>query len=444
MLVWSANLNPLRLSPQLDLAEMDERLELLLPRISDLGVRMIRTDLLWHFLVPEQGKPDLNAVQWMRRFLDKLGERGIDTFGILYNPPAWACSLAQKDEAAFLEEWRSYVALCAEHFGDRVGVWQVWNEPNNYFSHVKDDFNLFSIRRLKVAGWEVDLPTSVRWEALCKLYSYARKELGGYAKIATNMLTSMGNMAPVSFPDWIEWDVFLERQMERLHDDVDVLALDHYPDTWVPGTGPLEWEPVSVLLRKIRDPRSACFGKTAAIGELGYSSCKNANLPLGIRFFPEDHSEERMADWYAHALPHVADQIGPEALPGQAVHMINLYELVDAAPDSINGSLDLVDIEYHFGLLRHDGTPKPAFDVVKKVIAGDTAPANADAWGRSGPLQIYMEASRMSRGLHRWMGPKLLALSKAVTPPMHRRGEKMVAGFGALWLIYHAIRRARG
>lgn len=443
MLVWSANLNPLRLSPVLDIDEMDERLDVLMPRIVDLGVRMIRTDLLWGFLVPERGKPDMMAVHWMRRFLDRLDEHGIGTYGILYNPPGWACDLAHRDEEAFLEEWRSYVALCGEHLGDRVDIWQVWNEPNNYFSHVKDDFNLFSIRRLKVAGWEVDLPVSVRWEALCKLYRIARQELGGYSKIATNFLSNMGNMAPVSFPDWIEWDVFLERQIERLHDEVDVLALDHYPDTWVPGTGPLDWEPLEVLLRKIKDPRSACFGKAAIVGELGYSSCRNASLPLGIRFFPEDHSEERMADWYAHALPHVATRIGPRGLPDQAIHVINLYELIDAAPDSINASMDLVDIEYHFGLLRYDGTPKPAYDVVKRIVSGEISPANGTAWGRSGPLQIYMEASRMSRGFHRWMGPKLVALSKAVTPPMRRHGDKVVVGFGALWLIYQAIRRAR-
>ncbi len=444
MLIWSVNLNPLRLSARLDPGEMDARLEALLPRLVDLGVKMVRTDLLWHFLVPRPDKPDPVAVLWYRTFLDRLAEHGIGTYAILYNPPAWACELAHNDEAAFLRAWQEYVALCGREFGDAVDVWQVWNEPNNYFSHVKDDFNLFDVRRIKLAGWEVDVPVRVRWDPLCRLYRSARTELGRDARIATNFLSNMGNMAPVSFPDWIEWDVFLERAMERLHDDVDVLALDHYPDTWVPGTGPLEWESLTVLLRKIRDPRSACFGKAAVIGELGYSSCSNASLPLGFRFFPEDHTEARMADWYAHALPHVAALVGPAALPDQHLHMINLYELVDAEPDSINARMDLVDIEYHFGLLRHDTTAKPAFEVVRDVVAGRAALAAETAWARTGPMQVYLEASRMSRGLHRWMGPKLVALYKTVTPPMRRPGDRVVAGFGALWLLYNAIRKPRG
>ncbi|MBM3270153.1 MAG: family 1 glycosylhydrolase [Candidatus Sericytochromatia bacterium] len=443
MLVWSVNLNPLRLSARLDMAKMDARLDVLFPRLRELGVGMLRTDFLWHFLVPRPGEPDPQAIAWYRSFLDRLAGLGIGTYAILYNPPGWACELAHRDEAAFLASWQDYVALCGRELGDRVALWQVWNEPNNYFSHVKDDFNLFEIRRLRVAGWEVDLPVRVRWDPIYQLFHRARVELGRDARIATNFLSNMGNMAPVSFPDWIEWDVFLERAMERLHDDVDVLALDHYPDTWVPGTGPLDWEPLSVLLRKLRDPRSACHGKAAVIGELGYSSCTNANLPLGIRFFPEDHTEGRMADWYAHALPHVAARVGPESLPDQDFHLINLYELIDAEPDSIGGRSDLVDIEYHFGLLRCDASPKPAFDVVREIVAGRPVPATKADWGRSGPMQVYLEASRMSRGFHRWLGPKLVALYKTVTPPMRRPGERMVAGFGALWLLYNALRKPR-
>ncbi|MBM3274405.1 MAG: hypothetical protein FJZ00_04590 [Candidatus Sericytochromatia bacterium] len=443
MLIWSVNLNPLRLSARLDPAEMDARLDQLLPRLEELGVGMVRTDFLWHYLMPEPRKADPAAILWMQSFVGRLADAGIGTYGILYNPPGWACELAHNDESAFLEAWRHYVALCGMEFGDSVAVWQVWNEPNNYFSHVKDDFNLFDVRRMKVAGWEFDMPIRVRWDALCKLYRYARAELGPVPRIATNFLSNMGNFAPVSFPDWIEWDVFLERTMERLHDDIDVLAMDHYPDTWVPGAGPLEWEPLSVLLRKIRDPRSACFGKAAVIGELGYSSCANPNLPLGIRFFPEDHTEARMADWYAHALPFVADQVGPANLPGQNFHMLNLYELVDAEPDSIGGQMNLVDIEYHFGLLRHDGSPKAAFDVVKKVVAGQGAAATQGDWGRSGPMQVYLEASRMSRGFHRWLGPKAVALYKTVTPPMHRPGDRLVVGLGALWALYHTFRRVK-
>lgn len=441
MLNWSVNLNPYRLSPTLDPAEMDAAAARLVPRLVELGVTMVRIDLLWAFLIPKRDELDGAAVLWMTRFLDTLAIRGITTYGILYNPADWACELAHQDERAFIEAWRRYVALCAGAFGDRVAIWQVWNEPNNYFSHVKDDFNLFTHRLMRVGGWEVDLPVSVRWEALAKLFEAARQELGTGARIATNFLANMGNMAPVSFPDWVEWDVFLERMMERLHEQVDVLAIDHYPDTWIPGTGPLEWEPLEVLIRMVRNKRSACHGKAVVVGEIGYSSCRNAALPLGFKLFPEDHDEHRMADWYAHALPHVASLVGPAALPDQDIHVINLYELIDAETDSIVGTMDLVDIEYHFGLLRADGMPKPAFDLVRQLVAGES-PVSGPSWRRSGPLQVYLEASRMSRGMHRWVGPKILALYKTVTPPM-RRHDRAAIGIGVLLAIIAGMRRGK-
>lgn len=438
MLTWSVNLNPLRLSPSLDTRAMNERLDRLLPRLTELGIGMVRTDLLWHFLVPEAGKPDAAGIEWMRQFLDRLKKGGMGTYAILYNPPAWAIDLAQRDEKAFAKAWSLFVMMCAEAFGSYVQLWQVWNEPNNYFSHVKDDFNLFWHRRIRIPYWEITLPVSVRWEVLSRIYNAARNELGKSSRIATNFLSNMGNMAPISFPDWIEWDVFLERMMERLHGEIDVLALDHYPDTWVPGIGPLDWEPLTVLLKKIQDPRSACYGKAAIISELGYSSCTNAKLPLGLKFFPEDHSEARMSEWYAHVLPHLAFRMGSDSLPRQDLHIVNIYELVDAAPASINGQMDLVDIEYHFGLLRWDLTPKPAFDVVRQAISGSETIQKSSAWARTGPFQVYLEASRMSRGFHRWAGPRLLALYRMITPSI-RHHDRLILALGAVWVLTRAI-----
>lgn len=51
-----------------------------------------------------------------------------------------------------------------------------------------------------------------------------------------------------------------------------------------------------------------------------------------------------------------------------------LYELIDEKADP-----GLVDPEQHFGLLRHDGTPKPAFTALKNLLAVVGRPAAAGA-----------------------------------------------------------------
>jgi hypothetical protein len=162
---------------------------------------------------------------------------------------------------------------------------------------------------------------------------------------------------------------------------------------------------------------------------------------MGLRFFPEDHSEAKMATWYGRALEQAAQVLSAANLQSKIPPSVNLYELIDPHSNSIAGSSSLVDIEYYFGLLRRDGTPKPAFEVVKQAIAGNLKAATKGTRVHSGPLQIYMEASKISRGFHRWMGPRLVALYKMVTPPIRRPNQLMV-GFSALWLIYLALRRA--
>lgn len=443
---WSINLNPARLSATMQPDELYAHGDRAVRDLQALGVSFVRVDLRWAMLFPEPGDADTAAVAWYHHFLLQLRTAGIQIYAILYNPPAWACALSERDLGAFHAAWRDYVRFCATEF-EGIALWQVWNEPNNYVSHLKDDFNLFHTRTFSLGGWKATLPVGVNWKALAPLFRIARQELPKGALIAYNVIASVSDFTPVTYPGWTEWDHFTDQLLERVGDCIDVIALDHYPDTWVPGSGPLSWEPLDLLARKVHDPACAWYGKTVVIGEFGYSSCRNVDLvrhPTRIRFFPEDHSEETMAEWYASVLPHLQARMAPEKWPHNRLHLANVYELYDAKPGEILGGdhAEVIGLEYHFGLMRHTGEPKSAFALLQGQIRGDAAEATTSRRRTpTNPLGLYMKGSAASKAIHRRVSPMIYALYQALRPPL-RRHDAGVVSMGAALVLYQLWRNA--
>ncbi|MEB3297987.1 MAG: hypothetical protein VKO21_00690 [Candidatus Sericytochromatia bacterium] len=432
MLQWSVNLNPARLCPDLDPAVQAARLEQLLPRLRELGVRMVRTDLLWRQLQPVDGPLDAAASAFYRHFLSRLREEGFGVWAILYNPPDWAMERAARDPAAYIDAWSRYLEGVRTVCEDSVTVWQVWNEPNNWLAATKGDAALFATRRVSLRGREVDVPTEVRWPLLEGMHRTARRVLGHDARLAVNILADIGHLVPLELPAWATWEGFLEAYMARCGDWVDIIGLDHYPDTWIPGLGPLSWRPLDQLRAMVSDPRSACWGKAVCVAETGYASCGPVRLPWGGAMFQDAHDEDAMARWLALAVPRLARLAGPAALPDQDLHVVNLYELVDPPrPIALEG---LVAIENHFGLLRADGTPKPAFHVFRDVMHADAEPEGSAPPLGSGPLRWMADASHASRDLHRKVQPVVRDVGQWLAPRLDRH-DRWIAGFGAaLWL----------
>ncbi|MEB3203896.1 MAG: hypothetical protein VKP57_04290 [Candidatus Sericytochromatia bacterium] len=438
MLQWSVNLNPARLCPDLDVGTQERALERLLPKVRELGASMVRTDLLWRQLQPEPGPFRPEAVAFYRHLLARLREEGLGVWAVLYNPPDWVMERAGRDRAAFLDAWARYLELLAGLDAGAVAVWQVWNEPNNWLAAAKGDAALFATRRVTLGGREVDLPTEVRWPLLEGMHRIARAALGGEARLAVNILADIGDLVPLDLPDWATWDGFLEAYMARCGDWVDVIGLDHYPDTWVPGLGAEVWRPLERLRDMIADPRSACWGKALCVAETGYASCGPVRMPWGGSMFADPHDESGMARWYARALPRLAELAGPVSLPNQDLHVVNLYELVD--PPRPIAHEGLVAIENHFGLLAADATPKPAWEVCRGIMMGETVADVPRAPGGTGPLRWYVEASRASRALQRFVRPVARGLGRTLTPRLDRH-DRWLAGLGAAWLLW---RRWRG
>ncbi|MEB3236187.1 MAG: hypothetical protein VKO64_00990 [Candidatus Sericytochromatia bacterium] len=438
MLQWSVNLNPARLCPDLDVGRQEAVLERLLPRVRELGASMVRVDLLWRQLQPTEGPFRPDAVAFYRHLLERLRAEGLGVWAVLYNPPDWVMERAARDRAAFLDAWARYLDLLAGPGGEAVTVWQVWNEPNNWLAAAKGDAALFATRKVQVRGREVELPTEVRWPVLEGMHRIARAVLGSRARLAVNILADIGDLVPFDVPEWATWDGFLETYMARCGDWVDVIGLDHYPDTWVPGLGADVWRPLERLRGLVADPRSACWGKALCVAETGYASCGPVRLPWGGAMFADPHDEAAMARWYAAALPRLENLVGPAALPDQDLHVVNLYELVDPPRAIAHGGL--VAIENHFGLLRADGQPKPAWEACRAFLAGAAAGERPVVARGTGPLSWYVEATRATRTIQRLVRPVVREFGRTLAPRLDRH-DRWVAGLGAAWMLW---RRWRG
>jgi hypothetical protein len=208
----------------------------------------------------------------------------------------------------------------------------------------------------------------VPWQVLVGLFRAVRAAFPPGTPIACNPLANLLPPLP-SVGCWLDWLPFTERLLREAGDAIDVVALDHYPDTWHPGTGPLEWSCLEEALARQRTPGSPWHGKGLAVAELGYASAP-AGPRLGPwRWFPAaPRDEDTMAAWYAAALPHVARLLAGQAGGGPAP-WINVYELFDA-PRPVGGG-GLLAIEDHFGLLRRDGGRKAAYGVLRAITRGE-------------------------------------------------------------------------
>ena len=380
---YAVNLNPNRLCPDLSSEGLKRGQEAAFRRLADLGAGGVRLDLFWSQLEPAPGHIDVAALAWYQEFLAEAASADIAVYALLYHPPRWAMELLKRDEGAFLDAWRGFCRLVGRELGHGLAIAQVWNEPNNYLAALKGDAALFRTRRIG----PVDVPVGVPWELLASLFRIARAELPAEVATAFNPLANLIPFLPVA-GSWLDWEPFTARLLTLVGEAIDVVAIDHYPDTWHPGTGPLEWSCLDVARREAADPASPWFGKTVIVGEVGYSSAPNFHLlerPFKLgRFFPEaERDEASMADWYAACLPHVAARFDSGAFPANRFNWINVYELFD--PPRPAGGHPALAVEDHFGLVRRDGVPKAAYGVLQALCRGD-AVATPALTRRKAPL----------------------------------------------------------
>ncbi|MFB7948538.1 hypothetical protein ACFC6L_26880 [Kitasatospora phosalacinea] len=221
--------------------------------------------------------------------------------------------------------WEAYVRRQVRELGGRLGSVQVCEEPNADLPVL--DGSIPGVLEALVAG-VVAAKDEVR-------------ALGLDATVGFNAVPALDPDAPF-------WPALGELADRRFLDALDYVGLDFFPDVFRPVPAGRLAEATAWVLHGFRH---ADLPKAGIPADVPIRICENG-WPTG-----PGRSEDAQARALETVVRTVAARAGELGIDGYA-----LFALRDA--DSSGA-----DLFRHFGLLRDDHTPKPAFDTYRRLIA---------------------------------------------------------------------------
>jgi hypothetical protein len=301
--------DPVRLAAELD-------------AIRASGARWVRVDVDWSGAEPSPGRYDFSTVD---RVVEAAASRDLEVLGLLSYTPAWARPLGTDqfrpptDPAAMAR----FATVAGHRWGSRVAAWEVWNEPNlgDYWSPRADP-----------AAYTRLLTTVA--PALRAADPGTPVLSGGLAPA----VTGDRDVDPVTFLDGI--------YVADGADALDAVAVHPYsyparPDDLTTAG----WNSfVRLPLIHAVMSENGDDDKKVWITEYG--------APTGTS--EQAVSPERQAELIANGIARA------RRLPWVATVLV--YSLRDTGTDAS-------DREQNFGVLRDDGSPKPAWDTVRREFA---------------------------------------------------------------------------
>jgi len=320
-----------------------------LDAVADLGMDWIRVDGNWFQLQPARDRYDW---AFMDRVVDQASARGLNVYMTLAYTPAWVARVPERhpdgnagnDQPASSAEWVAFVTEAVRHFRARgVTHFGIWNEAN--LEHFWDG---------DADGW-VDTILVPGADAV-------RRECGDCVVLGPE-LAHVG-----------DYDVFLDRVLERAMSSFDILA-HHLYNGWS-ELGTEVWDGDRYLealeMRRFSFTRASLrevLDRHGWTGEVWITETGYRADPVG------DASEE--ADQARYAELVMDAQLARDWWTNTF-----FYEAVDCRP-----FLPSCDID-GYGILRanHTGARtfpgdyrrKPAFDAIRTYIdTHDTLPADA-------------------------------------------------------------------
>jgi polysaccharide biosynthesis protein PslG len=287
-------------------------------RVQEAGIGWVRVDFVWAAVEVQRGKFD-----W--RLYDALvadaQRRGLSVLGILAYTPAWATDGPEiSGVPSNPAEWQRFCTRAARRYRGRVAVWEVWNEPN--------------LERFWAGSRQQYL------DVILKPAADAIHAMDPKALVAGPGLAHVGSR------DWHHW---LLDTLRAAGGKIDVVT-HHLYDVDGPadvtkkldGSTPFAnqpglWDVSPPSVREVLKAANA-RGKPFWLTETGWES--------------DIVGDDRQADDYAEML---------DAWLGGGtrnwIRKIFFYELRDGTA------------EFSWGIVRADGSPKPAFDAYRDFVA---------------------------------------------------------------------------
>ena len=319
--------------------------------LKDLKVGWVRLPLYWNEIETIKGQRNWQQVDPAINILHQAGIR------ILLNAihcPAWAALNPQRPGMPRLDtDFADFMSDAASRYKGKVEAYEIWNEPNLE----------------REAGKPVQAGPFVE---LLKAGYIAVKKADPAALVVTGGLTPTG----VNNPDFAVDDVLFLKQFYAYHNGevknyYDVLGAhpgnsQNPPDTlWPdqPGPGPGWRDHPSFYFRRVEQLRQVMLdngedAKQIWFTEFGWASNPHPASGFG---FAAQVSEEQQGQYLARALAKGSTEYH------KWVGQMFIFQLNMALPEF---TPDPNDERIAWGLIRRDGSKRPAYFAIQKFISG--------------------------------------------------------------------------
>lgn len=276
--------------------------------LKDLGASWSREEFIWELIEPERG-----SFEWefYDAAMNSLASSGVNILGVLDYSAPWATEDPNREGAdkymPNIEDWSNYVKTVVNRYKNKVGYWQIWNEPNiaMFFKPAPDAGKYFLL--LKSA-----------YEVIKRADPNAQVVVAGTSGVDVGYLDQLSNLGAQNY--------------------FDVLAVHPYSLDFLspPESGFLN------NLRTIESVNKRLGNKSVWLTELGWPTHTNGGLD-------EDAQAQYLSRVYL--LSYLSSD----------VQKLFWYDLRNDGDDAL-------DRENNFGLVNRDYSKKQSYHAYQNLI----------------------------------------------------------------------------
>ncbi len=372
--------------------------EATLEALADAGIAWVRMDFNWFMIEPKKGEFHFEVLD---QAVDQARSRGINVFATLGYSPKWAvaapgCQDGTSDPCmtkppANITDWSDFVFATVSHFKGRVRHWGMWNEPNlkAFFEGTLDDY----VDRILVPGAQ-----AVRWADPSALV--LGPELAGLGD--SSQWNGENGSCVFGVCTFNGWEIDLAQVLERAGSSIDIITHHFYKkNATALMEAVLDGEYDSLIglvkthssLKEIVEKYYP--NKDVWLTEYGWETPAYGGWSGGGSVSEANQAAYHVAFLDARERVVTGTWDASDNDPWPNLSRVFLY---DARDSVVDGHL------YAFGILRVDGTPKPAWAAIRDFIAAHppSCPPQPPAF-QTLPVIALEQGSAAPRAVDLWL-----------------------------------------